>query len=141
MNWSNDSTLNISFAQNLTNDTAYTISMAAVNNISGVSVTGFSNLAFRTMEALTFTATPDASNVYEAMSPKYHCRPAFTISPNYSLSALSDASRTVLLNAVAVSNSSGLSKVWNGDNIRLTFSSNLAPGSVHMKIPLIELTS
>ena len=131
MSWSNASTLNISFRQNLANDTAYTISMAAVNNINGVSVNGFANLPFRTMEPLTFTATPDLSNVYGAMDPKYHCRPAFTISPNYSLSALSNANRTVLLNAVAISNSSGLTKAWDGDNIRLTFSSNLTPNSSH----------
>ena len=131
MSWSNASTLNISFAQNLANDTAYTISMAAVNNINGVSVNGFANLPFRTMEPLTFTATPDLSNVYTAMTPKYHCRPAFTISPNYSLSALSEASKTALLNAVTISNSSGLTKAWNNDNIRLTFSSNLTPNSSH----------
>ena len=39
--WSNDTTLNISFTERLTHDTAYTISMADVTNISGVSVSEF----------------------------------------------------------------------------------------------------
>ena len=127
--WSNDTTLNISFTENLSLNASFTISMAEVDDISGISVSSFNDFAFSTMKALTFTVTPDDSNVYTAMSPKYHCKPAFTISPNYPLSALTAASKTVLLNAVAVSDSSGLTKDWDGDNIRLTFSSNQSSGN------------
>ena len=130
-NWVNDTTLKISFVENLAQDTAYTFSIEKIDDINGVSVYGFAPYSFTTMKALCFAVIPDADNIYTAMDPKYHCRPGFTIEPNYSLSSLSEASKSVLLNAVTVSDSNGLIKAWDGSNIRVTFSSNLSPDSAH----------
>ena len=47
-NWYDSTTLYIDFTEELTYDTDYTISMGAVSNISGVTVTGFSPFNFRT---------------------------------------------------------------------------------------------
>ena len=126
--WANDTTLNISFTERLTHDTAYTISMADVTNISGVSVSEFADLNFRTMEALSFAVTPDDSNVYAALGTKYRCNPAFTITPNY---ALSDAHKDIIEAAVSVTGSAVTSKNWDGNNLRVTFSSDLAPDSAY----------
>ena len=126
--WDNAGNLHIGFSQDLNTDTNYTLSMESVNDITGISVTSFAAQNFTTIKPLTFTVTPDVDNVYEAVSPKYHCRPSFTISPNYDLSYLTVASKSLLLDSVSVSNSSGLTKAWDGNNIRVTFSSNQTSG-------------
>ena len=92
------------------------------------------------MGAVTFTVTPDDSNVYAAMSPKYHCKPAFTITPNYSLSALSAASKTALLDAISISNSSGVSTAWDNNNIRVTCSTNLAADAHTLSMDAVNFT-
>ena len=138
--WDNAGNLLISFNQNLSLNTDYTLSMVDVTNITGVTVNSFAPLAFTTMGAITFTATPDDSNVYTAMNPKYHCKPAFTITPNYSLAALSEASRTALLDAVTISNSSGVTKAWDGNNIRVTCSTNLAANAHSLSMSEVDFT-
>ena len=136
----NNNILTVSFSSDLALSSAHTLSMGAVNDITGVSVTPFANKSFTTIGAITFTATPDDSNVYTAMNPKYHCKPAFTITPNYSLAALSEASRTALLDAVTISNSSGVTKAWDGNNIRVTCSTNLAANAHSLSMSEVDFT-
>ena len=120
--WENDSLI-ISFNQDLAQNTEYTVSISEIPEIEGKSFTSFQPYVFRTMGNLTLTLTPDNDNIYAAMSPLYHCRPAFTITPNISLG---EDDRTKIANAVTLSNAANVVKEWNNEGkLRITLSQNL----------------
>ena len=106
--------LKISFSTDLATDTAYTLSMAAVNDIGGVSVIPFEPLEFTTIEALTFSVTPDDDNLFDVQNSLCHCRPGFTITPSF---ALNDADKTKILNAVSVADvaAASVTREWNDE--------------------------
>ncbi|MBR4569641.1 MAG: hypothetical protein IKO19_03130 [Candidatus Riflebacteria bacterium] len=126
--WNNEGSLRITFSQNLNSGTDFTLSMAAVNDIKGVTVTPFANSNFTTVGNLGFTITPDANNVYTALAPLYHCKPRFTITPSITLN---DADKTNIENAVSVINSNVTSKAWNGNDLIITFSDSLTPNTAY----------
>lgn len=126
--WNNEGSLRITFSQNLNSGTDFTLSMAAVNDIKGVTVTPFANFNFTTVGNLGFTITPDANNVYTALAPLYHCQPRFTITPSITLN---DTDKTNIENAVSVINSNVTSKAWNGNDLIITFSDSLTPNTAY----------
>ena len=126
--WNNEGSLRITFSQNLNSGTDFTLSMAAVNDIKGVTVTPFANSNFTTVGNLGFTITPDADNVYTAQAPLYRCQPRFTITPSITLN---DADKTNIENAVSVINSNVTSKAWNGNDLIITFSDSLTPNTAY----------
>ena len=128
LNWNDDSTLVLSFTENLATNTQYTVSMADIDEIDGVPLTSGILSDFRTIDNLSFNSAPSNDSVYAAMSPKYRCNPEFIITPNYSLN---DDNKTAIENAITVSNAEGVTKTWDGDSLKITFSQPLAPDSAH----------
>ena len=127
-NWNDEGKLVIGFSQNLAPASEYTLSMSAVNNIKGVSVTAFNPLVFTTAGNLEFTLTPDTNNVYAAMEPKYRCNPSFTITPSF---ALNEEDKTKISNAVAINNGASAVKGWEGNNLKVSLSQNLAANTAY----------
>ncbi len=128
--WTNDRTLKISFTDNIALNASYTISMAAINDITGVSVAGFNDFSFSTMKALTFTLTPSSTNaIVTSPTELYRNRPSFTISSNYTLTS---AIKTKIEEAVTVSDADGVTKSWNNGKLQISFSSDLASNSTHI---------
>ena len=112
--WTNDKTLKISFTDNIAVNASYTISMAAINDITGVSVSSFNDFDFSTMDALRITLTSDAANIFVSTPTElYNCRPSFTINVNYTLSS---TNKNIIANAINVSNASGVNKSWNNNS-------------------------
>ncbi|MBR4328656.1 MAG: hypothetical protein IKP71_02290, partial [Candidatus Riflebacteria bacterium] len=120
----NDNILNLSFGKNLATDTEYEISMGDLSKLEGFSIATFSPITFKTMGSIVFTVTPDEDNIYVAMTPKYQCLPGFTITPNYQLT---DDNKAIIADAISVSNSDNTTKTWEGNELKIGFSSNLAP--------------
>ena len=135
--WNDDYTLVLSFTENLATGTDYTISMADIDEIEGVPIASSTLFSFKTMKSLSFTVSPDEDNIYAAMTPKYNCRPGFTITPNYTLD---DDNKTTIENAITVSNADGVIKTWDGNNLKIAFDSNLAPDSAH-SLAMAEVNS
>ena len=95
-NWNNEGKLIIGFSQNIAPSTDYTLSMSAVNDIKGVTVTPFADMNFTTVGSLSIALVPDANNVYDAVNQKYRCNPTFTVTPAF---ALNEEDRTKISSA------------------------------------------
>ena len=123
--WNNEGKLRITFSQNLNPDTEYTISMNAVDDIKGVTLTAFDNFVFTTLATLTISLTPAADNIFDVPSNLYHCRPEFTITPGFTLN---DSDKAVIANAVTLSgvDENIVNKQWNGNNLTLGLTQNIA---------------
>ena len=109
--------------QNLAANTAYALSMAAVNDIKGINVVPFNVLNFTTVNTLTFTITPDDDNVYAAVSPKYQCKPGFTITPSFSLN---DEDKAKIADAIVLSDAGNIAtKTWDANSLKVSLTQNL----------------
>ena len=126
-NWNNNR-LTISFSSDLASNSTHIISMNAVDDIPGIVVVPFEPLSFTILDCLTFAVAPEEGSVYEAMSPKCILKPVFVITPNY---ILSSSLKNSIYYAIHVSNVSGIVRNWDGNNLRVTFSSNLTQNSSH----------
>ena len=129
-NWDNDGKLTIGFSQNIAPATDYTLSMSSVNDIKGVTVIPFDSLNFTTIATLAITLTPNADNVFDFTNNQYHCRPEFTISPSFTLN---DSEKAIIANAISVSgvNENIINKQWNGNNLTLDFTQNIATSTAY----------
>ena len=120
--WNSDhSALNIEFSQNLTANTAYTLSMSQPS-IDGISITPFDSVSFTTLAPITFSVV-DSDNI--VTDNLYKLNPVFTVNTDYDFSS---AEQTAISNAISVSNvaSNNINKEWNGRSLTISFKNKLS---------------
>ena len=127
-NWEGNN-LKISLNQKLATDTAYILSMSAINDIKGINIVPFDALNFTTVGALSFTVTPDDDNVYAAVSPKYQCRPGFTITPAFTLN---DEDKAKIADAIVLSDAGNIAtKTWDANSLKVSLTQNLVANTAY----------
>lgn len=132
----NDNSLNISFSENLTADSRYTLSMSNPN-IDGMSIETFEPISFNTMKVIVFNVI-DTGNIVKGND--YRLNPIFTINTDFDFNQ-SDVVK--IKEAISVSDveDSNIDKDWSGRSLVISFRENLMSDTTYvlsMSVPDID---